>query len=86
MRQIDAEAQDEGPKAVAQLERMRHRYYLGGQLAVLRKRRGLTQMELADESGVEHADISKIEHGVGNPTEDTLARIGKALGAHPCVC
>ncbi len=82
MRQIEAEAKDEGPKAVAQLQRMRHRYYLGGQLAVLRKRGGITQMELAAQSGVEQADISKIERGVGNPTGDTLARLGNVLGAH----
>lgn len=81
MRQIEAEAQEEGPEAVAQLERMRHRYYLGGQLAVLRTRRGITQAELASQSGVEQADISKIERGISNPTEDTLARLGKVLGA-----
>lgn len=81
MQQIEAEAQEEGPEAVAQLERMRHRYYLGGQLAVLRKRRGITQVELAAQSGVEQADISKIERGISNPTEDTLARLGKVLGA-----
>ena len=81
MQQIDAEAQEEGPEAVAQLERMRHRYYLGGQLAVLRTRRGITQAELASQSGVEQADISKIERGISNPTEDTLARLGKVLGA-----
>ncbi len=82
MRQIEAEARDEGPNALAELERLRHRYYIGGQLALLRKRRGMTQVELALQSGVEQADISKIERGVGNPTEDTLARIGKVLGAH----
>ena len=81
MRQIEAEAKEEGPEAVAHLERMRHRYYLGGQLAVLRKRRGITQVELAVQSGVAQADISKIERGISNPTEDTLARLGKVLGA-----
>ena len=81
MQQIEAEAREEGPKAIAHLERTRHRYYLGGQLAVLRKRRGLTQVELAAQSGVEQADISKIERGISNPTEDTLARLGKVLGA-----
>lgn len=82
MHNIESEAKAEGPQAVAQLARMRHRFALGGQLAILRKRHGLSQMQLAAMSGVEQADISKIERGLGNPTEDTLARLGDALGVH----
>ncbi len=82
MRVIEAEAKAEGPRAVAQLVRMRHRYQLGGQLAMLRKRHGISQVALATKSGVEQADISKIERGLSNPTQDTLARLGHALGVH----
>ena len=82
MREIESEAKAEGPKAVAQLARMRHRYSLGGQLAILRKREGISQSDLAAKCGVEQADISKIERGLSNPTQDTLARLGGALGVH----
>lgn len=80
MRGIEAEARADGPEAVAQLQRMRHRYYIGGQIAVLRKRQNLSQPQLAKRAGVEQADISRIERGIGNPTEDTLARLAEALG------
>ena len=82
MRDIESEAKAEGPEAVAQLAQMRHRYSLGGQLAMLRKRQGISQLELAAKSGVEQADISKIERGLSNPTQDTLAKLGTALGVH----
>jgi len=80
IRDIEAEARAEGPEAVAQLEVMRQRYYLGGQVAMLRKRQKLTQPALAKRSGLEQADISRIERGSSNPTEDTLAKLGRALG------
>jgi ribosome-binding protein aMBF1 (putative translation factor) len=80
IRDIEAEARAEGPEAVAQLEVMRQRYYLGSQIAMLRKRRNLTQPALAKRSGLEQADISRIERGSSNPTEDTLAKLGRALG------
>ena len=82
MRDIEAEAKAEGPRAVAQLARMRHRYSLGAQLAVLRQRQGISQVDLAARSGVAQADISRIERGLSNPTEDTLARLGNVLGVH----
>jgi len=81
IRDIEAEAQAEGPAATAQLEALRQRYQLAGQLAVLRKRRKLSQPALAKRSGVQQADISKIERGLANPTEETLVRLAGALGA-----
>ena len=80
MRQIEAEARAEGPEAVAQLDLMRQRYFIGGQLAMLRKQRRLTQPTLAKRSGVGQADISRIERGALNATTDTLAKLGRAMG------
>ncbi|SRR6266511_3526750 len=79
-RDLQAEARAEGPEAVAQLNQMQHRYRLGGQLAMLRRQRGLSQAKLARITGVDQAEISRIERGVGNPTEDTLEHLGGALG------
>ncbi len=80
-REVEAEARAEGPAAVAQLERTAHRFRIGGELSVLRHRRQLTQAELAKLTGIDQGEISKIERGASNATEDTLARLARALGA-----
>ena len=38
-------------------------------------------MELANLTGIDQSDISKIERGVANPSVNTLNRIAVALGA-----
>jgi transcriptional regulator with XRE-family HTH domain len=39
----------------------------------------LTQVALAELSGVRQGDISDIENGRGNPTKRTLEKLGVAL-------
>lgn len=56
-------------------------YKLAVQLAQLREKRGLSQSELARQTGVNQAEISRIERGSGNPTERTLLRLADALNA-----
>ncbi len=80
--EIQAEAEAEGPEAVAELRSLEHRFRLAGQLVALRGARAVSQTKLAELTGVHQSEISRIERGVGNPTEDTLARLGSALGAH----
>ena len=41
---------------------------------------GISQKQLAELSGIDQSDISKIERGVANPSVATLERIAKALG------
>ncbi|MFL5871869.1 MAG: helix-turn-helix domain-containing protein [Solirubrobacterales bacterium] len=41
---------------------------------------GLTQKELAGASGVDQADISRIERGESNPTTETLDALARPLG------
>ena len=41
----------------------------------------MTQSELAAMTGLDQADISRIERGTANPTERTLLRIAHALDA-----
>jgi transcriptional regulator with XRE-family HTH domain len=51
-------------------------------IATLRKRRGLTQAELARRSGVSQPMIAQIESGkLNNLTLKTLARTARVLGA-----
>ncbi len=52
----------------------------GAQLAAARKARSLTQPSLAALAGVQQAEISRIERGIGNPTEETLIKLTSALG------
>ncbi len=46
----------------------------------LRKARGLSQDELADEVGIQTPAVSHIENRRGNPTLVTLERLATALG------
>ena len=41
---------------------------------------GITQSELAQKTGIDQSDISKIERGVANPSVLTLSRIANAMG------
>jgi DNA-binding XRE family transcriptional regulator len=78
--EIEAEAQTEGPAAVAELAAFDERYRLAHQVMVRRRELGLTQAKLARLTGVAQADISRIEGGWANPTLATLAAVAHALG------
>jgi transcriptional regulator with XRE-family HTH domain len=58
---------------------MDSRAILGRNLRRLRRRRGLTQEELAFEAGIDLTYMGGIERGKRNPTLLVLARIAKAL-------
>ena len=47
--------------------------------ATARKESGLTQKELATRTGVDQADISKLERGGGNPTLALLQRLAQGM-------
>ena len=46
----------------------------------LRNEQNLTQQELADRTGINRSDISKIEHGNANPSLKTMKRLAAAMG------
>lgn len=52
----------------------------GRRIATARESAHLSQPQLAKQSGVQQADISRIERGLGNPTRDTLVKLADALG------
>jgi DNA-binding XRE family transcriptional regulator len=56
-------------------------YSIAHQVIELREKHHLTQVELAEKTGIPQAQISRIERGVISPTSATLARIAEALGA-----
>jgi DNA-binding XRE family transcriptional regulator len=54
---------------------------LAHQFKALRKKKHLTQTELAEKLGMEKGQISKIENGKFNLTLATINKIAAALGA-----
>jgi DNA-binding XRE family transcriptional regulator len=49
-------------------------------VAEARAQAGLSQSELAAQTGIDQSDISKIERGVANPSVATLGRLVSAMG------
>jgi DNA-binding XRE family transcriptional regulator len=77
---IEAEARAEGPAAVAEFDAFNERFRMAAELIEARKAEGMTQRQLAEASGVQQADISRIERGEIEPRETTLARLFAPLG------
>lgn len=78
--ELVAEAEAEGPGAVAELEALRLHYSLARQLIECRHEKHLTQKQLAELSGIDQAEISRIDRGQANPTAATLGALTGALG------
>lgn len=60
-------------------------FSLGERVAYLRKRRKLTQAELAKASGISQSTIAQIESGRKDPSIKTLEKIAMALDFHIAV-
>lgn len=58
---------------------MNNRTTIGLQIAEARKKRGLTQAQLAELVGVDRANIGKIETGKYNVSIDILSRVCNAM-------
>lgn len=55
-------------------------YSLAKSLVKARKESHMTQKELAEKTGINQADISKIETGNANPALSTLQRLAEGMG------
>ena len=78
---VVAEAEAEGPAAVAELRLLEDRYRLASDLIWRRQALHMTQQQLAAKSGIRQSEISRIESGHGNPTLKTIGALARALGA-----
>jgi transcriptional regulator with XRE-family HTH domain len=56
---------------------------LGDVVGETRRRLGLSQEELAFQSGLHRTSISHIERGIKSPTVDTLGKIAAGLATTP---
>jgi DNA-binding XRE family transcriptional regulator len=74
-------ARRRGRKAVAELAAPGAHDRLARDVFDLRKVRGMTQRQLAAKSGIQQAEISRIEAGSSNPTLTTIAALSYALDA-----
>ena len=61
----------------------RNRPRAGAQLRSLRLAAGLTQLDLAAQSGITHEAISRLELGNRAPRAETIRRLASALGIDP---
>ena len=56
---------------------------VGEQIKTIRKKKGLTQKQLAELTGLIEPTIRKYESGQRTPKSDNLIKIAEALGVHP---
>ncbi len=54
---------------------------VGKALLAARAKAAMSQVELAAKTGINQADISRIERGLSNPSIGTLQRLAVALGS-----
>ena len=52
---------------------------VGNALSLARARAGISQSELATQTGINQSDISKLERGIGNPSIGTLKCLADAM-------
>ena len=55
-------------------------YQLICEMIRCRKEQQMSQQDLADATGIDRADISKLENGNANPSLQTIKKIAKGLG------
>jgi HTH-type transcriptional regulator/antitoxin HipB len=54
---------------------------VGSAVRAARRRAGLSQVELAERTGMTQPAIARLERGLVSPTVITLDRVARALGA-----
>ncbi|MGA8364317.1 MAG: helix-turn-helix transcriptional regulator [Solirubrobacteraceae bacterium] len=81
IREVEEKAKAGGPEAVARWDAFNTHFAMAREVRELRKEHHLTQKQLADASGINQAEISRIERGQTNPTAGTLAALLAPLGA-----
>ncbi|MEK3884954.1 helix-turn-helix transcriptional regulator [Paenibacillus sp. PL2-23] len=62
---------------------MEFKYMVGEQIRRVRKLRGMTQEQLAEQSGLSFSYVSDVERGTRNISLESLEKIINALGVRP---
>ena len=66
--------------------RMREMEEIGKQIAERRKKKGLSQQDLAEMSGISPRTINAVEQGKANPSINVLSKMVKPLGFVVTLC
>lgn len=72
--------QMKNPEVKKEYDALKAEYAIIQSIIDARKIAGITQKELAERTGINQADISKLENGNGNPSLRTLQRLAAGLG------
>lgn len=67
------------PEVKKEYEKLKPEYEIIRAVLNARKTRNLTQQQLADRTGINRADISRLENGNSNPTIAQLQRIAEGM-------
>ena len=68
------------PEVKKEYDALAPEYQIIREMIACREEQNLTQQGLADITGINRADISKLENGNANPSLKTLKRIADGLG------
>jgi DNA-binding XRE family transcriptional regulator len=81
MKDLEARAKAAGPEHSRTLKALRQHYHrLGLELAVERKRLGISQEKLAAATGIDQAEISRIERQAVDPRLGTYVKLLEGIG------
>ena len=70
----------ENPAVRAEYDKLAAEYAIKQAVIDARQASGLTQQQLAVRTGINQADISKLENGSANPSLRTLQRLAAGMG------
>jgi DNA-binding transcriptional regulator YiaG len=81
--QVEAEAEARGPAAVEALRSLDTHFAFAVELVTARRAAKMTQIRLAELSGIPQSEISRFERGQGTPTLETTpaARLARPAGS-----
>lgn len=68
------------PKVKAEYDALEPEFQVVRAMIEARRRQNITQQQLADRTGIDRADISKLENGNANPSLKLLKRLADGLG------
>lgn len=74
------QAQMKDPEFRAEWDALEPEFAIMQAMVDARKLSGMTQKQLAEKTGINQADISKLERGNGNPSLRTLRRLAEGMG------
>lgn len=68
------------PQIKKEYDDLEPEFQIVSEIIKARLENNITQQELADKTGINRSDISKLENGSANPSLRTLKRIAAGLG------